>query len=66
MLTENDVEDQKKLVQYFKKYLSVICDKFTGKQVVEVEISSLIDLLSLITSKFKSDDFLKKVTHEFL
>jgi hypothetical protein len=63
-----DQEEQGKLILYVKKYLTVICDKFISKQILESDtiVESLIDLLSFIVSKFKVDDFLKKVTHEFL
>ena len=68
MLTEVDADEHFKLLQYVKKYLSIICETFTVNQSPESDPSviSLIELLSLVASKFKTEDFMKKLTHEFL
>jgi hypothetical protein len=49
---------------YLVKWLMIICSKF--EKGIAIEITPLIEAMSIIINRYKGEDLSKKLTHEFL
>ena len=64
MNQEVNPDEKHKLWLYVEKWLSAACEKYDSDNVSKIE--PLIEVLSLIVSKYKVEDFSKKLTYLFL
>lgn len=53
-----------KLWSHVEKWLHTACQKFDSDNLTKID--PLIDIISFIVTKYKGDDFSKKLTHSFL